>query len=328
MLVCRGCFQSRPLGDFEPRKDSVYGVRRRCRACRRPQHERSERKRAEQRYAALESRIASAPEGPEFDAVARKMLDRGQLRFTRAVACRLRAGSYALGAEGQPIIPPTLKPWADRLDHRQAESFCRHKLGLPRLPAQRRSPYPTFAEFARAELKRHAAEWRLKQRALRNGNRSSNHHRAADPLEHDPWPGDDLWPGEFDERSAPASRSRTGHGWSYEDERRLKAEAENAARFDGSTEDVPDRPADSRTMEQIHIDRLMAMPSPAAPDWRPDQSPFSYRAAGAAGPAMTGEEILSALEAGQLTIEDAYAMAASSAAARRRSSRGADHQGD
>ena len=263
MLVCRGCFQSRPLGDFEPRKDSVYGVRRRCRVCRRPQHERSERKRAEQRYAALESRIATAPEGPELDAYARELLDRGGLRLTRAVACRLKAGSYELDADGRPIIPPAVKCWADRLDFRQAESFCRRKLGLPRRPPQRRSPYPTFAEMARATLKRFRAEFRLKQRLLRSENRNWSHRPAADPLEHDPWPGDDLWPGELDERPAPASGSRTGRSWTYEDERRFKADAEYAARFHRLTDGAPDHPNQSRTLEEIEYERTMDIPPPA-----------------------------------------------------------------
>ena len=178
--------------------------------CRRPQHERSERKRAEQRYAALERRIAIAPEGPELDAIARNVLSRGQLRFTRAVAMRLKAGSYELDAEGRAIIPPTLKPWADRLDVRQAESFCRHKLGLPRLPARRRYSGPaTFAETARAIFRRFRADERLRKQQLR---------RTA-ALE------DDLWPSEFDERPAPNEENRTGYRWTFEDERRFKADA-------------------------------------------------------------------------------------------------------
>jgi hypothetical protein len=298
VMRCRGCGAVKPLSAFEPRADGKWGRRRRCRKCRQPVYRRYERKRHDRDCIALENRIATMPEGPQFDGLARNVLDRKQLRFVRALASRLKAGSYQLDAQGGAIIPPTLKPWADRLDHRQAESFCRHKLGLPRLPPQRRSPYPTFAEMARATLKRFRAEFRLKQRALRNENRNWNHRPAADPLEHDPWPGDDLWPGEFDERPAQASG---GHGWSYEDERRLKAAAEYAARFDRSTHDVPDDPpVESRILEETYFDRVMAMPPPASSDYRSAPVATNRR--------MTNDEIISAVASGRLTIEEASAI--------------------
>jgi hypothetical protein len=78
------------------------------------------------------------PAGPELDALGKEVLNSKQLRFIQALACRLKARTYELDTKGRPIIPPTLKAWADRLGYHRAEVFCRRELGLPPLPAQRR----------------------------------------------------------------------------------------------------------------------------------------------------------------------------------------------
>jgi hypothetical protein len=141
MLRCRGtrgkpcpCSRPQPVSAFEPRADSVYGIRRQCRDCRQPTKRRYETKRPRLR---LERLIASV-EGPELEALGREVLDSKKLRFIQALACRLRAGTYELDTKGRPIIPPTLKAWADRLGYHRAEVFCRRELGLPDLPAQKR----------------------------------------------------------------------------------------------------------------------------------------------------------------------------------------------
>ena len=214
---------------------------------------------------------------------------------------RLKAGSYELDAEGRPIIPPTLKLWADRLDVRQAESFCRHKLGLPRLPARRRYSGPTFAETARAIFRRFRADERLRKQQLR---------RTA-ALE------DDLWPSEFDERPAPNEENRTGYRWTFEDERRFKADAEREALPDESTEEPGDRPAEGRTIEELEYERIMAIPPPA-PLWPAiDNAPSPHAdrqeacratGAGATSRPMTNAEIISAVAIGKLSIEEAAAL--------------------
>ncbi len=271
VITCRGCFRPLPLKDFEPRKDSVYGIRRRCRACRRPQHERSERKRAEQRYAALESRIATVPEGPEFDNLARNVLQWKQLRYLRALACRLKAGNYEIDAEGRPIIPPALKPWADRLDFRQAESFCRRKLGLPRLPVEERQ----FRDKSRAAAKQ-IIEW---FEAARRRPSPLKHLRRADPIDDDgPWSDDDLLPDNdwLDVDDSPATedvKSRTGHRWTIEDERRSKAELEREARFEEPRDEDQEREGAGRTFEDLYIERLMSVPPPAPLPPEPEPSP-------------------------------------------------------
>ncbi len=245
VMKCWKCWGDFPLDAFEPMAGGRYGRRRTCRRCRQPVYERYERKRRERRCLALERRIATMPAGPELDILARKVLDGKVLRHVRALACRLKAGTYQLDAEGRPIIPSTLKPWADRLNVRQAESFCRRKLGLPRLPGVRRSPYPTFAEIVRASLKRFRAEGRLRQQ-----------QRRID---------------------SPDVESRPGRGWTIEDERRHRAQLDREARFDRDEE--PDHQfsledtGTSRTMQELYFEQVMSAPPPTPQPLEPETQP-------------------------------------------------------
>jgi hypothetical protein len=162
VMRCRKCWALRPLSAFEPRSNGRWQRRRKCRRCRQSVYRRYEAKRRERRRVAVENRIAGA-EGPQLEALAARILDprnnrHHQLRFVRALACRLKAGP--LGAEGETATvadagkspskfpkSPTLKHWSERLDFHQAEVFCRRELGLPPLPVQ---PRPLANARARA----------------------------------------------------------------------------------------------------------------------------------------------------------------------------------
>ncbi len=273
VMKCWKCWRDFPLDAFEPMTGGRYGLRRTCRRCRQPVYQRYERKRRERKAVAFENRIATVPAGPEFDTLARNVLSGQQLRFIRALACRLKAGTYERDAEGQPIIPTTFKPWADRLNLHQADAFCRRKLGLPRLPARRRSPYPTAAELIRASLKRHRTAGQLRQQ-----------QRPIEPQHDAPWPEDDLWPPDLDERSTPDVESGTGQRWTIEDERRYKAQLERDARSDESCDEPPDYQSPGRTREEIYFEMVMAVPPPAPlpvePEPQPRRPPMSEGATG------------------------------------------------
>jgi hypothetical protein len=170
VMRCRKCWALRPLSAFEPRSNGRWQRRRKCRRCRQSIYRRYEAKRRERRRVAVENRIAGA-EGPQLEALAARILDprndrHHQLRFVRALACRLKAGPRTLDAQGESAIladaegktllklrgripspQSALKHWADRLDFHQAEVFCRRELGLPPLPVQ---PRPLAHARARA----------------------------------------------------------------------------------------------------------------------------------------------------------------------------------
>ena len=171
ILVCRGkrCpsgGRPQPISAFEPRADSLYGRRRLCRECRRPIYQRYESRRRDLR---LERHIATVPAGPELKALGKEVLNSNELRFILALTCRLEAGTYERDARGRPIIPATLKAWADRLGYHRAEVFCRRELDLPDLPAQKRhfvnrNPIYYFCALLREQRQQEKAQlWAEKQ---------------------------------------------------------------------------------------------------------------------------------------------------------------------
>jgi hypothetical protein len=264
MLVCRGCFQRRELSAFIPVAGRKYGVRRRCRVCCQPIRERWNQRRREKRAAQLEALIATATDGPQLDAAAKRVFryHRDSAPAFRALACRLKAGPFQLDAMGRPIVPPALKLWANSLECRKAEFFCRRKLGLPRLPVQERQfSDPNYRED-RARSERLIGFMRAVGRQATQADRL---RRRFETRGDSAWAEDDDWLREFDERPASAAREikKPTSRWTIEDERRLKRRLA-LQEADDDYDDEPQRceEASGPSMAEMEMARILAIPPP------------------------------------------------------------------
>jgi hypothetical protein len=94
----------------------------------------------------------------------------------------------------------------------------------------------------------------------------------------------DKRPGRRPSGTAAHIERPTDRRWTVEDERRDKAELERQARFEEPCDEAPDTQGSGRTMEELYIERLMAVPSPTPlprePEPQPKRPPPSEGAVG------------------------------------------------